>query len=524
MSEQQQQVAKTIKFVSRNLRLILLCLLCGTALGLAWYLKTPRVYQATALIMYQQQQINPGQRAPQVETRLLEMVNTVGQQVTSLTSLQEIIEAHDLYRDLRERQPMYDVAMAMRRNISITPQRTADVFRVSFTGSNPRPVMQTANALAARFVEENIRYREQRVSETSAYIRDQRAIAKESLDKQEESMRDYKLRHYNEMPDQRATNIARLNALQTQYQNIQNNLQDLKRTQILIQEQVNLRQELLARMAQGQPGGVPGVGFGPQTEMERVRQELDSLRSRYTDNHPDVRRLQSRLTMLLAEQGLAEGETEEGAASSPTSTTAGGRTYDNQLTQLELQLRETGISIARLNREQDEVRRRIEEVQRWVEAAPVREAEWAALTRDYSQLQQHYQALVSRGLEADSAEMLEQRQRGSQFRIIESAHLPSKPFSPNFKKIMAMAIALSLGLGLVMGYVKEFMDTSFKDVNDLEAELGLPVTCAIPIVATAREGKLAKWRNNAWLIALGCGYAALAAVLLLLLLKGRIIL
>ncbi|MFH7320768.1 hypothetical protein ACHHRT_09170 [Desulfurivibrio sp. D14AmB] len=522
MSDEQQQVNKIVGFLSRNLRLILLLLLCGLGAGLGAYLKSPKVYQASALIMYQQQQINPTRMSPDVQTRLLEMVNTVGQQVTSLSNLEEIIVSHGLYPELRQRLPMVDVVAAMRRQISIEPQRGADVFRVAYTGDDPRQVMLAANALAAKFIEENIRFREERVSETVAYIRDELAMAKSSLDKQEEGMRDYKLRYYNEMPEQRAANIARLNALQAQYQNIQNNLQDLKRTQILIQEQISLRQDILLRLAEGQAGVVAGPA--PPSELARVRQELEVLRGRYTDSHPDVRRLQARLETLLGAQREEAGLEEPVAGDVSGADAPGARFQDNQLAQLALQLKEIDISMARLNREQETVRQQIEQVQRWVETTPVREAEWAALTRDYSQLQHHYQALVARSLEAESAEMLERRQKGSQFRIIESAYQPGKPFSPNFRKFMILAAAAGLGLGLGVAYLREFTDTSFKDVRDLEAYLGLAVTSAVPLLPTTREKRWLRLRGIIWAIFLGCGFVALGVGMLLLWQRGLIIL
>lgn len=513
MSDEQQQINKIAGFLSRNLRLILLLLLCGLSAGLVVYLKSSKVYQASALIMYQQQQINPTRMSPDVQTRLLEMVNTVGQQVTSLSNLEELIVAHGLYPDLRQRLPMVDVVAAMRRQISIEPQRGANVFRVAYTGDDPRQVMLVANALAAKFIEENIRFREERVSETVAYIRDELAMAKVSLDKQEEGMRDYKLRYYNEMPEQRVANIARLNALQAQYQNIQNNLQDLKRTQILIQEQISLR------LAEGQAG----VTAGP-SELARLRQELEVLRGRYTDSHPDVRRLQVRLETLLEVQRRAAGSGEPAAGDAPGAVSSGGRFQDNQLAQLELQLKEIDISLARLSREQETVRQQIEQVVSWVETTPVREAEWAALTRDYSQLQHHYQALVARSLEAESAEMLERRQKGSQFRIIESAHQPGKPFSPNFRKFMILAAAAGLGLGLSLAYLREFVDTSFKNVKDLEAYLGIAITSAVPLLPTTSEQQWLRLRGTIWAVFLGCGFAALGGVMLLLWYLGLIIL
>ncbi|ADH86431.1 GumC family protein [Desulfurivibrio alkaliphilus] len=521
MNEQQQQLSRAIGFLFDHLRLILFCLLIGMAAGLAWYLQKPKVYQASALLMYQQQQINPSRMSPDVQTRLQEMVNTVGQQVTSLSNLEEIIETNNLYPERRQRQPMVDVVAAMRGNISIQPQRDAAVFRVSFTGSEPRQVMLATNALAAKFVEENIRFREQRVSETLAYIRDELAIAKASLDKQEQGMRDYKLRYYNEMPEQRAANIARLNTLQTQYQNIQNNLQDLKRTQVLIQEQINLRQDILARIAEGQTGGA-FPREAPPTELERIRQELQNLQDRYTDNHPDVRRLQNRLSALKAELAAIADPKDETVSDAPSAPLQPA--HDTQLAQLELQLKEIEISAARLTREQEAVRQQIDLVQQWVDTTPVREAEWAALTRDYRQLQQHYENLVARSLEAESAELLEQRQRGSQFRIIESAHLPNQPFSPNFRKIMIMAAAAGLGMGLMLSYARDFMDSSFKNVQDLENFLGLSVTCTIPLLPTAREKRWARLGHVFWFIALGTGFALLGGGMVLFWLRGEIIL
>ncbi len=163
------------------------------------------------------------------------------------------------------------------------------------------------------------------------------------------------------------------------------------------------------------------------------------------------------------------------------------------------------------------------QVQKWVDMTPIREAEWAALTRDYTQLQQHYQTLVARNLEADSAELLESRQKGSQFKIFEPAILPSKPFSPDFSKFMLIATTLGLGLGLALAYAVAFMDTSFKDVKEIESYLGLPVTCAIPVIQTAGEKKRLRLRNIVWVIALGGSFATLGGGMLLLWWQGKII-
>ncbi|MEA1932956.1 MAG: Wzz/FepE/Etk N-terminal domain-containing protein, partial [Thermodesulfobacteriota bacterium] len=217
--EQRLKLKKYLDIVLRSKKIIIFCLLVSIVAGLGKYLRTPKTYESTALIRYQQQSVNPSRMSPDVQTRIREMVSTVGQQITSRTSLESLIKKFDLYTEMREKIPMEDVVVRMRNDhISIRPESRGDIFRVSFNGGNPKKVMLVTNELAAKFIEENLRFREERASETSAYVKDELQMAKKSLDELESTMRDYKLKFYNEMPQQRDLNMSRLNSLQTQYQ------------------------------------------------------------------------------------------------------------------------------------------------------------------------------------------------------------------------------------------------------------------------------------------------------------------
>ena len=109
------------------------------------------------------------------------------------------------------------------------------------------------------------------------------------------------------------------------------------------------------------------------------------------------------------------------------------------------------------------------------------------MTRDYNELRRHYDQLVAQNLQAQSAENLERNQKGSKFKIVDSARLPEKPSKPNFLKIFLVAIAVSLGLSVGSVFVLDFIDTSFKDVGDLEEYIGVPVVCAIPYIEKETE-------------------------------------
>ena len=534
MDEQQRQLLnKYIDLLLRKKKLIIFCLLISILGGLGVYLKTPKIYKTTALIMYQRQRINPAPISPDPTLRarqLQETINTVSQQVTSRTSLENIISQYDLYPNLRQHLPMEDVVATMRQNIEIqSNRREGDIFKVSFSGRAPKTVMLVTNAIAAKYIEENLRFREELASEVSSYTEDELKMAKEQLDKKEEIMRDYKLKYYNEMPQQLQINMNRLNALQEQYQNNQNNIQNLDQTKILIQEQISLRKNLFDRQNMPSDEGSAALQTDTQVltgntqeDIARVHLELESLQAKYTDQHPEVKRakkLLQKLETTQAQQSIpADAESDQGAASASQTLL-----LDPQLEQLVNQLKESELQVKVLTQEGKEIREQIKRYQKWVEITPIREAEWSALTRDYNQLQQHYEELVTRNLEAKSAETLERRQKGSQFKIIDPAHFPENPFKPDFRKIILIAAVLGIGLGGGIAFALEIMDSSLKDANEIEPYLEIPLVCSIPIIYTEEESKRKRIKTIAWAISYSAAIFSVSALILYLWRKGSII-
>jgi uncharacterized protein involved in exopolysaccharide biosynthesis len=213
-SKQRQQLKKYVDLVLGRWQFITICLLLSIGAGLIYYLTIPKSYQSTSVLSYEQQQISPTKMDPeQGRNRLQEAVATLRELVTSRNSLEKVITQFDLYPEQRKKLPIEDVIEIMRKNISIVPATKGDVFSVSFQGPSPDKVMKVTNALAALFIEENLKYREERATETSKYTQDELDMAKKVLDAKEQVMRDYKLKYYNEMPEQRAGNLERLNSL-----------------------------------------------------------------------------------------------------------------------------------------------------------------------------------------------------------------------------------------------------------------------------------------------------------------------
>ena len=73
--------------------------------------------------------------------------------------------------------------------------------------------------------------------------------------------------------------------------------------------------------------------------------------------------------------------------------------------------------------------------------------ELISLQRDYDTINNQYSSLLAKKLESELAESMEKRQKGEQFKILDHAKLPEKPFKPNLRKILLAALMLGLAAG-----------------------------------------------------------------------------
>ena len=472
-------IKQVVDIVLRRKTIIISCLLAALTLGLAGYLTQPKTYQGIALLSYQQQSINPALMSPDEQKNILDIVSTLSNIVNSRTNLEKLIKNEDLYSDMRNKFPMEDVIINMRKKIGITPYKKGDTFTVTFDSTEALKVARVTNDLASGFIEANMKYREERATDTSIYTKNELEMAKEILDKKEAINRDYKLKHYNEMPGQLAINIARLDSLQNQYQSRQRSIQELERTRILIRDQIEIRKQVLSGLVSGNTTGNnrPVQIETDQAKLLRLRNSLVLLQDRYTDQHPKIKSLKRRIASLE----------KRNIAREKTSPNESEQNFDATLFELDNNIEGIGLSIQKMNKEKVEINNLIQQYEQWIEATPVREAEWSSLTREHGELKRHYDALVSQNLQAGSALNLERKQKGSQFKIVDMAKTPTKPINPDFMKFMG--IALLAGAGLAGGLIAalEFHNTSYRDPEKLSQTFDIDVICSVPHISLKKE-------------------------------------
>lgn len=68
--------------------------------------------------------------------------------------------------------------------------------------------------------------------------------------------------------------------------------------------------------------------------------------------------------------------------------------------------------------------------------------------------------------------------------IVEASQVSQTPVSPNKKMNIAIAFVLGLMVSIGVVFLLEYLDNSFKDKDDLEKTLDIPVLGNIPLTET----------------------------------------
>ncbi|MEO1292982.1 MAG: polysaccharide biosynthesis tyrosine autokinase, partial [Pseudomonadota bacterium] len=105
------------------------------------------------------------------------------------------------------------------------------------------------------------------------------------------------------------------------------------------------------------------------------------------------------------------------------------------------------------------------------------------LERDAEATRLVYEALLARAKETSQQEGLEQ----ADARVLEEARVPPLPSYPRKSRIVTLGALLGFVAGLGLIVLLERMRTTFRDAEEVERALGLPVMGQIPVVPGKRE-------------------------------------
>jgi len=486
-----QNKAKTIKLgdlvdiVLRRRWFIIIPFCLSMITGIYFALTLPKIYSSRTLILVQPQRVPADYVRSIISSDIASRISTISQQIMSRTNLEKIVEEFNLFSGPEYKNTFMEDKLAILRNsISVNVTRTSsdrqtDSFSITVKGKYPEKIAKIANTLASFFIDENIRLRETQAIGTSDFLENELQIITKRLEEREEALKVYNQKYMGGLPEQLQTNLRILDRLQELRSEQRSTLRDAKNR--LVEFDNRIPPEIQS---------FPLTSGSNQTEslsnIDQMKERLASLKAKYTDRHPDVIRLNKIINEFDSKiknksEGTEDLETSENSISYNNTDTRQREGIKREIKILEEDIKKLSDNLRYYGK--------------LVEDTPKREQELLSLRRDYQNIQDAYNSLLNRKLEAEISVNMEKKQKGEQFRIIDTARVPEKPISPDMKKILLLAIAAGIAIGCGIIYLLEFLDSSFRNGKDIETFLGLSVIATVPVLNNPEIDRKHKLNN-----------------------------
>jgi polysaccharide chain length determinant protein (PEP-CTERM system associated) len=436
--------------------LVVVPLLTLFSLAVAASVVLPKRYRSSTLILVESEKV-PDNFVAKMSTESMERrVKTMSQEVLSRTRLEQVIAEENPYGASDGTQGLLSAQVERMRNSIKIENKGTDAFVIEFVHTRPDKAASVANRLATLFINEAESERERQAVEGFEFISSQLAETRKALEGKEEAVRRFKEQNLGNLPEQLATNLSTLQRLQLEQQTLAENLR--------------AAQARVDQLRHGNPV-IPSTGAKADdifTVLEQLRTQLAELRTRYTDQHPDVQALQRRIRELEAGRP---------SVPPPQSEPAVGASAE---------LRRAEVELETLRSKRSDLENQMRQIQARVDSVPRTEQQLATMGRDYGQLQESYLGLLRKQMDARMAEQMERRWKGDRFKVLDPAHPPDSSYFPNRPVFALAGLVLGLTFGLGLAFAAEFLDHSVKSTEDLEELLPFPLLASIPRIDARR--------------------------------------
>ncbi len=368
----------------------------------------------------------------------------------------------------------------------------AGMFSLGFLDSDADRAAQVVNDWADLYIRENTKHRTSRAEETTSTLEDLAGNVRKQLAEKERAISEFRSAHLYELPERNDTNVALLNGRQ----------RDLEANQKAVQSSQDRVQLLQAQLQASLAGSAAGSSMPLDPSSARLAQlqrELAGLKSRYSDEHPEVR--------------AKEREVQEAmGAVRPVDPSAPPGKSPVALSPLEQEIQNQTKEVARLQLDQVRIQHDIDLYKARIEAAPQVQLQLEERTKGYDVLQKQYNDYQMKAQAAKGAETIETAQKGERFEVIERAVPPAFPIQP--KPFAIFGVGVALGLILFVGPVLlvGFIHPTVQSEEGLRASLPVPLLVSIPRIETESTRRLALRRRTGNLVLSGLSVAFLVVV------------
>jgi polysaccharide chain length determinant protein (PEP-CTERM system associated) len=463
----------------------------------------PAVYESSATLLIEQLNLSTeltGGAGTQeyVEQRL----QRTRQRVLTDGSIQALIERNKLYEP-GDKTPLEDRLADFNAGVVITPQvtgvidprsmKTANLtyaFDVAFRYEDPDIATNVANDLAKLFVSSSAAQAREDAQQAITFARSEAERLAAELRERESRLAEFQQTHAGGLPDDRTRNLSRVGELERDLERADDDLRAAR-----------ARKDLLEAQLLATPRDSPVLNETGQLvlrgadRLAAAQQELVAALAKYSEDHPDVRRLRREIASLSAEVST-------GAAGAPTNPA---------FIQLQTQVDAANVEVRDLTTRRNEISSTRARLQAAIFQSPKDEKQYTDLVRDYEVIKAQYQQMRAQQATAELTSQAAGSAAAESYVLINPARIPDDPVEPDRVALMFLAFVLAIAAGLGTAFLLNATDSTIRGSSDVIALLGKPPFGHVPNMRSPTEMR----RRRIGDLALAAGMLAAVAFVVL---------
>lgn len=462
-------------------RWIYLATLLPSAILVAVYIAftLPPMYLSSGTILLEQATVPYDLVRTTVTTYADQQIELVQRRVMSIENLTALVEQYDPYPDDHElgyrakaRLVLENTRIEKVDPITLEPLLVSSAFSIHYYNPDPVIVAEMAHKLVELFLASNRITRTERASKIFQFLQTQSRDVERRLIILEQRLADFKAEYGDSLPEAQDRNLAELGRADK-------DLDALHRQILTAEERKALLDLQIAEVGPYLFGDVVG---GWQGELLILRADLAAALQRYTEEHPQVRRLRRSIAAVSARA---------------TVMTEIQRPPDNpEYLRLTSQLRAVGEELDALHARADRDRTMIAIYEQRLVMTPDVERNYRQINREHDIVQGQFRDVQNKLSEAAMAQTLEETEdQGERFSLIRAPTQPSTPASPNRVGIILLGFVLGSAISAGLVALKESVDPSIRGARDLAEITDIMPIGAVPIMLNSADRRR---RQVAW--------------------------
>jgi uncharacterized protein involved in exopolysaccharide biosynthesis len=498
------------------------------AIAFALAIGLPDVYLSTGLITFSDATVSgqlptDKEKATREKSYMDQYVNSLSESVMSPPSLMKLIKEYpwlvppdgtieDALKDINRKTRIETVKMPVLDPDSSREREIISAFTVQYGSRNPETSQKIATWLTNAFLGASRGNLLARAKGAAQFYSNQAEQYRRDITTAESKLAAFKAKNFGNLPELTDLNLNLMDRTQRDLDDVGQQERALRQEKVFLEQQLiqarnagtdegmlaQLQAEYSKKLAtydENHPdmialrrqidtlkaGGGAVDSLSLPAQLQAQKQILAQARQRYSEDHPDVKRIERQIKTLQTR--IANGETN---ASNVVGSPA--------VVQLKTQINALDTQVAGLDRRSNELRQKLDDMQKRVEATPQTEREYKALTRDLELAHNKYDEINKSMMDSEVTSAAIASGRSDELSLLQAPSLPAKPGKPKRVAIAAIGLMLAILLSLTAVVIAESVDQTVRGSRDVRRVLDLSPLGVIPEIQDAITSRRQRWR------------------------------